>query len=343
MYATKIINVDAQTQAQEHLDNLTKPKGSLGALEDVCIRLAGIFGEVPLSLKQKKIMLFAGDHGIAARGVSAYPQEVTGQMLLNFAAGGAAINVLARHAEAEVLVYDMGTKAPAGICKDINEIKLAPGTQDMTEGPAMSREMAISAITAGYNQASALIDNGAMIIGLGDMGIGNTSAATAISSAIIGCDPVNIIGPGTGIDRTTMELKSSLIAKALDINKPDPQDGVDVLAKVGGLEFAGQTGAILAAADKGIPVVIDGFIACASALAARQIIASSVDFMLASHLSVEPGHRVATETLGLKPMLFMDMRLGEGTGAALAMTLIDAAIKIFHQMATFDSAGVAHI
>lgn len=339
MFQIRELSKTAMAAAQERQNSLTKPPGSLGILETITIQLAGIFGEVPATLETKKIILFAGDHGIAESGVSAYPQEVTGQMMLNFANGGAAINALARHAGAEVIICDIGTKSRTEI-SGIRNIRIAEGTRDISKGPAMDREDAEKAIAVGHRETIMQINNGSRLIGLGDMGIGNTSIATAISAVMTGVNVAELTGPGTGIDDRQMKTKQEFIETAIKINKPDRLDGFDVLAKVGGFEFAGQAGAILACAESGIPVIIDGFISCASALIAKAIDPKSLDFMLASHLSAEPGHRLATESLGLTPMLYLNMRLGEGTGAVLAMTIIDAAIRVYHEMATFESAGI---
>lgn len=339
MHNATIINTAAMAAAKKHQDNLTKPTGSLGVLETITVKLAGMFGEVPKHLSDKKVLLFAGDHGIVAKGVSAYPQEVTAQMLANFASGGAAINVLAAHVGADVVVCDIGTKA-IDLPDTIRNVRIAPGTADISTGPAMSRQQAEAAVETGFKEAEALINGGSMLIGLGEMGIGNTTIASAITAAVTGCELADIVGPGTGIDSSGQDVKRELIRQALDINQPDSADGLDILTKIGGFEFGGHIGAIFACAEYGIPVIIDGFITCASALLAKLILPDCVDFMIASHLSAEPGHRRATDHLGIEPMLYLDMRLGEGTGAALSMSIIDGALKAYHNMATFDGAGV---
>jgi len=335
------LDEEAMTRAQVHLDNLTKPPGSLGTLENVVRHLAGIKGEVPRQLALKTHILMAGDHGVVAEGVSAFPQEVTLQMVLNFARGGAAINVLARHAGAELILVDIGVASELPDLPGLLKRKIAPGTNNLVRGPAMTRKQAIAALEAGIEVASQKIDAGTELLGIGEMGIGNTTPSTAILAAFSGLAVEKITGRGTGVDDERLQLKINAIRRGLDMNKPDPEDPLDVLAKVGGLEIAGMAGVILAGAARRVPVVIDGFISGAAALVATRLAPLARDFILASHLSEEPGHAASLEMMGLKPMLTMQMRLGEGTGAALGMTLVDAAIKIYHEMATFSHAGVA--
>jgi nicotinate-nucleotide--dimethylbenzimidazole phosphoribosyltransferase len=327
-------------KARERLDSLTKPRGSLGVLEDLAVKIAGIRGELFNDFKRKTVIIMAGDHGVVEEGVSAYPQEVTPQMVLNFLSGGAAINVLARHEGAEIVCVDIG------VASDVDHPgllvrKVKKGTDNMTKGPAMSREEAIEAIEVGIVTAWEAIDKGSDLIATGDMGIGNTTPSSVILAAFSGRPLEEIVGRGTGIDDIRLQKKLNAIKKALEVNKPDPQDPVGVLAKVGGLEIAGIAGVILGAASRRVPVIIDGFISTAGALVASKINPRAVNFMIASHVSQEPGHKVMLDLLGLEPMIFMRMRLGEGTGAVLAMNLVEAAVKIIREMATFEEAGVS--
>ena len=338
--AIKPLDAEAMKQARERQDQLTKPQGSLGVLEELSVQLAGIQGREQPSIDKKVIMVMAGDHGVVAEGISAVPQEVTPQMVANFAAGGAGINVLARHAGAEVRVVDIGVAAPVDIPGVIQK-KVRPGTANMAAGAAMSREEAVAAIEVGIEVAEAEIAAGADLLGTGDMGIGNTTPSSAILTVISGAEPGLTVGRGTGIGAEAMAKKRKIIQRAIDVNQPDKGDGLDVLAKVGGLEIAGLAGVILGAAAGRVPVVIDGFISSAAALIAASLCPESRSYMIASHVSVEPGHKLMLEELSLKPMLFMDMRLGEGTGAALASSLVEAAAKVLSEMATFAEAGVA--
>ncbi|MHB0867269.1 MAG: nicotinate-nucleotide--dimethylbenzimidazole phosphoribosyltransferase [Thermoleophilia bacterium] len=334
------LDAEAMEQAAARQDQLTKPQGSLGILEELSIRLAGIQGDPFPSINRKVIIVMAGDHGVVAEGVSAFPQEVTPQMVANFAAGGAGINVLARHAGAEVRVVDVGVAAEVDIPGVIQK-KVRPGTANMTEGPAMTHEEAVACIEAGIEVAQGEIDAGADLLGTGDMGIGNTTPSSAILTVISGAALELTVGRGTGIGAAAMEQKREAVRRAIQVNRPDPADGLDILAKVGGLEIGGLAGVILAAAANRVPVVIDGFISGAAALIAARLAPASREYMIASHVSVEPGHKLMLEELGLKPMLFMNMRLGEGTGAALASSLVEASAKVLSQMATFGEAGVA--
>ncbi len=330
----------AQAEARTRLDSLTKPPGSLGVLEEIVVKLAGITGEKCPVVREKVVIVMAGDHGVVNQGVSAYPQEVTPQMVLNFLNGGAAINVLSRHAEARVVVCDIGVigeiDAPGLVVK-----KVRHGTADMTEGPAMTRQEAVRAVEVGIELAQAEIASGAQILGTGDMGIGNTTPSSAILAAFSGAPLKNLVGRGTGLDDGRLEEKRKVIEKALEVNRPDPDDALDVLAKVGGLEIGAIAGTVLGAASRRVPVVIDGFIAGAGALLAARLCPQVTEFMLASHLSEEPGHALILELLDLEPMLTLKMRLGEGTGAALAFHIIDAATRIQVEMATFQEAGVS--
>lgn len=329
-------------EARRIQDTLTKPRGSLGALEDLSIRLAGIYRTTMPEIRKKVVFTLAGDHGVAAEGVSAYPSDVTGQMVMNFARGGAAINVLARHARADVKIVDIGVASDIEWPEPVLRKKVSHGTNNMAKGPAMSRKDAESAIGVGIDLAVDAVGSGANALGIGDMGIGNTSAASAITAAITAQPVRSVTGRGTGVDDPTLETKIKVLEKALALNRPDPKDGVDVLAKVGGLEIAGLAGVILGGASEGVPVFLDGFVTGSAALAAHTISQNSRNYMIASHVSVEPGHRFALEHLGLVPILDLRMRLGEGTGATLGFLIAEAACKILSEMATFDGANVSH-
>lgn len=326
-------------EACSRQSSLTKPVGSLGILEDIAIKLAGITGTVCPAINNKTIVTMAGDHGVVAEGVSAYPQEVTGQMVANIVAGGAAINVLARHAGAKVVVVDLGI-ADRQHFGAINR-KIKAGTDNMVHGPAMTRDEARASLEAGIEIVLREIDSGARIIGTGDMGIGNTTPSSAILASLAGLPADMTVGRGTGINDQGWQRKVEAVARAIQVNIPDPSDAVDVLAKVGGLEIGGLAGVILGAASRRVPVLVDGFISGAAALIAARIEPRCRNFMLASHLSVEPGHKIMLDMLELEPILKMNLRLGEGTGAALVMPILDAAVKIMKEMATFDSAGVS--
>jgi nicotinate-nucleotide--dimethylbenzimidazole phosphoribosyltransferase len=328
-------------KTQERLDNLTKPLGSLGRLEELARQLCGITGKEMPQLRNKVIFTLASDHGVTEEGVSPYPKEVTAQMVYNFLNGGAGINVLAKHVGARVVVVDMGVSSdlkpdPRLVVKKINY-----GTKNMAKGPAMSRDEAIKAIQAGIEIFEVEFKRGVDIAGTGEMGIGNTTAASAITACFTGKPVEELTGRGAGLDDKGLKTKVDIIKKALSLNKPDPKDSIDVLSKVGGFEIAGLAGIILAAAAKKVPVVIDGFISGAAALVAFHIEPKVKDYMIAAHQSVECGHKFILEHIGLKPLLDLDLRLGEGTGAALGIGLADAAVKILTEMATFKSAEVS--
>ena len=328
-------------KAQAKLDDLTKPQGSLGRLEELAKQMVSITGDINPKINKKAVLVMAGDHGVVKDGVSAYPQEVTRQMVLNFLGGGAAINVLARHIGAEVQVVDMGVAAEFEPDPKLLNKKIAGGTNNMTEGPAMSEVQAISALEAGIEVAGTMIDSGYNIIATGDMGIGNTTPSSAITSVICNLKPGEVTGLGTGIDQKGLKKKIEAIKKAISVNRPDPKNGIDVLSKIGGFEVGGIAGIILGCAANRIPVVIDGFISSAGALIASAIEPKSVYYMIPSHCSVEKGHRIALAHLGLTPLFDFDMRLGEGTGAAIGISITEAAVKILNEMATFSSAGVS--
>ena len=330
----------AEVEARRRLDQLTKPPGSLGRLEELAVRLAAITGTCPPPLRDPVIFTLAGDHGVVAQGVSAYPQIVTAQMVENFLRGGAAVNVLARHAAARIVVADLGVASPLPRHAALRDLKVAPGTADMTVGPAMTRAQAIQAIEAGIGLVEAERARGADLVGTGEMGIGNTTAASALVAALTGATAESVTGPGTGVDAAGRRRKVEAIHRALTRNAPDPADALDTLAKVGGFEIAGLVGVILAGAAYRLPVVLDGFIAGAAALVAARLEPTARTALIAAHRSAEPGHTRVLEALGLEPYLELGMRLGEGTGAALCIDLARAAVSVLTEMATFKSAGV---
>lgn len=331
----------AMDKARKIQDSLTKPKGSLGKLEELSIRLAGIYRTPSPVMKKKMVFTMAADHGVTAEGVSAYPSEVTAQMVLNFAKGGAAINVLARHADALVTVIDMGVASDQKWPECVVDRKVRRGTRNMAREPAMTLWEVHKAIETGASLAIGAVESGVNAVAIGDMGIGNTTAASAITSVITGVPVRDVTGRGTGVDDKVLQAKIRVIEQAIKVTSPNPYDGYDVLMKVGGLEIAGLTGVVLGAASRGVPVFIDGFVSCSAALAASVIAPNCKDYLIASHVSVEPGHRHALERLGLVPLLDLGMRLGEGTGAVLAFMIADASCKILNEMATFDGAGVS--
>lgn len=332
----------AMTAARTRQDLLTKPTGSLGRLEELSVILAGIRGTTTPSFPMKAVTVMAADHGVAAEGVSAYPAEVTPAMVANFAAGGAAINVIARHVGARVVVTDVGVNADLSALQGVRHRKVRRGTANMAQGPAMTREEALEAIAIGLELVDELVDEGVSMVATGEMGIGNTTASSAVIAALTGRPPAEVTGRGTGIAEETLPHKVAVVERSLAVNRPDPADPVDVLAKVGGLEIAALTGVILGAAAARVPVVMDGFISSAAALAAVRMCPAAAPYVLPSHVSVEVGHQVVLDELGLVPLFDLQMRLGEGTGAALAMCILDAAAKTLAEMATFESAGVAN-
>ncbi len=338
------LNGEAMDAARARQDTLTKPLRSLGVLEDISVRVAGITGDSMPELKQKVILTMASDHGIVAEGVSAYPQEVTLQMVHNFINDGAGINVLARHIGARVVVVDMGVATDFAITNKTENFidnKIAYGTANMTQGAAMSYDAAKQSLESGIDVLENVLANGVDIVGVGDMGIGNTTSSSAITAFITGEAVETVTGRGTGLDDAGLTRKIEQIKKALDINKPDRGDAIDILSKIGGFEIGGIAGAILAAAAHRIPVVVDGFIAGAAALIAYELSPRVKEYSIASHLSVEAGHRAILDYMGLVPLLNLNMRLGEGSGAALGMGIVDASCKILREMATFEEAGVA--
>jgi len=331
----------AMAAARARQDMLTKPRGSLGRLEALSIQLAGITGNPQPSLQHKVIVTMAGDHGVVAEGVSAYPQAVTPQMVYNFLRGGAAINVMARHVGARVVVVDMGVAADLECHPNLVDKKVAPGTANIARGPAMSREQAVRALLAGVEVVEAEMTKGLDILGMGDMGIGNTTPSSAIAAAMTGRSPAEVVGRGTGVDDAGLARKIAAVQCALTANQPDPTDALDVLAKVGGFEIGGLAGAILATAARRRPVVVDGFISTAAAMLAVGLAPQVRPYLIAAHRSQERGHAVMLEWLALDPLLDLGLRLGEGTGAALGVSLADVACKILREMATFGEAGVS--
>ncbi len=336
-----IDNAAAQ-QAGIRQNNLTKPPGSLGRLEKISIQLAGMKADPLPGVSRKAVIVMAADHGVALEGISAFPAEVTPQMVLNFLHGGAAINVLARQAGADVIVVDIGVAADFDpSLPGLLHRKVARGTQNMMKGPAMTRAEAEKAIAEGMAVLSSVADNGIDLIATGDMGIGNTTPSSAIVAVMTGLPVAKVTGHGTGIDSAGLAHKIQVIEKAIALNRPEPNDALDVLCKVGGLEIAGLAGVIIAAASCRIPVVVDGFISTAAAMIAEGLVPDVRHYMFASHQSVEIGHQAMHKYLGLNPLINMNLRLGEGTGAVLAFHLIEAASRILREMATFAEAGVS--
>lgn len=339
--AIKPLDQGAMAGARARQDVLTKPQGSLGRLEELAIQLAGIQGRSLPQVKHRAVITMAADHGVVGEGVGNWPQEVTTQMVHNFLQGGAAINVLARHVGARIIVVDIGVAAELDSNRQLVSRKVAPGTRNMTLGPAMTFEQAVTAVETGIEILSTEAARGLDIVATGDMGIGNTTASSAICAVITGKPVAAVTGRGTGIDDQRLAHKVAVIEKALDVNHPDREQPLDVLAKVGGFEIGGLAGVMLAAAARRIPVVIDGFISGAAALIACGLSTGLSDFLIAGHVSAESGHRLLLQHLGLKPLLDLEMRLGEGTGAALGIFLSEASVRILSEMATFTEAGVS--
>ncbi|GAB7387047.1 nicotinate-nucleotide--dimethylbenzimidazole phosphoribosyltransferase [Bacillaceae bacterium] len=339
----KIGPLDAQAmqRAQEHLNRLTKPQGSLGRLEDLIVQLAGITGEEKKVFRDKRVVVMAADHGVAAEGVSAYPQEVTRQMVANFLAGGAAINAFARQAGASVTCVDVGVAADLSHLSGLLRKKVAFGTRNMLHEPAMTREEAEAAVRAGIEVATEEVEKGADLLATGEMGIGNTTASSAVLAVLAGLLPEQVVGQGTGISEAGWRRKVQVVKEAIARHRPDVNDPLDVLSKVGGLELCALAGLVLGAAARRVPVVIDGFISSVAAFCAVRLCPQARAYLVPSHESQEPGHRLVLRAMELEPVLRLDMRLGEGTGAALVFPLIDAAARVMREMATFEQAGVA--
>ena len=333
-------------QASERTGQLVMPTRALGRLHDVSERLCAIQKTLQPSIKRKAVLVMAGDHGVVDAGVSAYPQEVTGAMVQTFLAGGAGINAISRHVNAEVFVVDMGIIADlSGLempgSDHLVTHKIAPGTADFTRGPAMTLEQAEKSIVLGFQEASQLFQNGVDILGTGDMGIGNTTPSAAIGAVLCETGLDKMVGRGTGVDDEGLERKRNAVSKAIALNQPVVEDGLDVLAKVGGFEIGGIAGCVLAGAFHSRPVVIDGFISTAGALIATALCPDVLDYIFAGHCSEESGHRFMLKHLNLEPLLDLGMRLGEGTGGALSMSIIEGAVSIFKEVLTFEEAGIA--
>ncbi|MEV6495270.1 nicotinate-nucleotide--dimethylbenzimidazole phosphoribosyltransferase, partial [Actinoplanes sp. NPDC051633] len=328
--------------ARAYQARLTKPAGSLGTLEDLSVRLSGLAGACPPPMPEPAtVAVFAGDHGVHARDVSPWPQEVTAQMVLNFVAGGAVVNAFARQNGADVLVVDVGVAIPLHGGPNLLDANIRRGTRDFTAEPAMTRAEATAAVEVGVSVAHALVDGGAKCLLTGDMGIANTTPAAALIAAFTGRSPAAVTGRGTGIDDDTHARKIDVIRDGLARHRPDAADPLGVLAAVGGLEHAALCGFILGAAERRVPVVVDGVIAASAALAGAALAPDAIAAMVAGHLSTEPGAAAALEHLGLTPLLNLGMRLGEGTGALLALPIVASAVRVLHEVATFDAAGVS--
>jgi nicotinate-nucleotide--dimethylbenzimidazole phosphoribosyltransferase len=332
-------NAATAAAARTRLDRLTKPPGSLGALEPLIVRLAAITGQIRPEFKQPAVLVAAGDHGVVAERVSAYPQSVTGQMVLNFLRGGAAINALAANAGARVIVVDAGVAADLPDHPGLRRASAGSGTRNLLREPAMTRIETAAAIVAGARITAAEIDAGMDLLALGEMGIGNTTAAACLTSAFTGALPELTTGRGAGLDDARLEHKRMIVAAAIRRARPKPADPLGTLAELGGFEIATLVGAALAAAAQRVPVVLDGYITTSAALAAVALAPNLRHSLIAAHRSAEPGHRVALEYLGLQPLLTLDMRLGEGSGAALALPIILGAARLMRDMATFEQAG----
>jgi len=329
----------ALESVQRRIDSQAKPIGSMGRLEELARRYVAISGRE--DIRRKIVFTFAGDHGVTEEGVSAFPKEVTPQMVYNFVDKGACVNALASHVGAEVIVVDMGVDHDFGTLPGVIDCKVARGTANFTKGPAMSREQAVQALEAGINLAVRFKEQGVDLVATGDMGIGNTSPSSAIAALICGLPPEKVTHRGTGIDDEGLCRKLSAIVRGLELNRPDPKDAIDVLAKVGGFEIAGIAGLVLGCAAVRLPVVVDGFISTAGALIAHELHPHARDYLFAAHQSVEIGHRHMLARLGQSPMLDLHMRLGEGTGSALGMGLIEASLKLLREVRTFGQSGVS--
>lgn len=337
----KPVDKSLEPDVRAHLDNLTKPQGSLGFLEDIATRYCLATGTVKPTLGDKAIFTFAGDHGVADEGVSAFPKEVTPQMVANMLAGGAAVSVLGKHAGAKTHVVDMGVDADLAGAEGLIDRKVRRGTSNIAKGPAMTPDEARQALEAGITLAREAAADGVTLLGAGDMGIANTTPSAALFAALLPCEPEEITGRGTGIDDAAFVHKIEVVKQALAVNASLLADPLSALAAVGGLEIAGIAGLCLGGAATGVPVVVDGFISSAAALVACRMCDAVEGYLFFSHRSEEAGHAVFLERFGARPILDLGMRLGEGTGAALAMMVIEAAVKIYNEMATFGSAGVS--
>jgi nicotinate-nucleotide--dimethylbenzimidazole phosphoribosyltransferase len=339
--AIRPLDTAAMDEARARQGRLTKPAGSLGRLEELSIRLAGLAGVCPPPLLEPAgVAVFAGDHGVHAQGVTPWPQEVTAQMVGNFLCGGAVVNAFARQAGASVTVVDVGVAASFSPAPGLVLAKVRAGTRDMSVEPALTRAEAERAIEVGITVANQFIDAGVRVLLTGDMGIANTTPAAALIAVFAAADPGRVTGLGTGIDSETHGRKMSVIRRALDLHVPDAADPVGVLATVGGLEHAALAGLILGGAARRVPVILDGVIACSAALAAAKLAPHATGAMVAGHRSVEPGATVALSHLDLDPLVDLGLCLGEGTGAVLALPIVASAVRVLHEVATFDTAGV---
>ncbi|MBN1365206.1 MAG: nicotinate-nucleotide--dimethylbenzimidazole phosphoribosyltransferase [Syntrophaceae bacterium] len=337
-----LIDVVAAKQAEIRQNNLTKPRGSLGRLEEISIRLAGMKADPLPMVDRKAVIVMAADHGVALEGVSAYPAEVTSQMVLNFLDGGAAINVLARQAGASVTIVDIGVAIDFDLSlPGLLHYKVAHGTCNMAKGPAMTRAEAEKAVTVGMDVLAEVAEKGLDLVATGDMGIGNTTPSSAIVAVITGLPVAKVTGRGTGLDDVGLAHKVEIIEQAIALNRPNPKDAQDVLCKVGGLEIAGLAGVMIAAAARRIPIVVDGFISTAAAMIAVGLVPDVLNYMFCAHQSVEIGHQAMHKYLRLTPLINLNLRLGEGTGAVLAFHIIEASSRILREMATFAEAGVS--
>jgi len=343
----KIAPLDAEwvEKARERTAQLVMPPRALGRLHEISERLCGIRKTLKPAINRKAVLVMAGDHGVATAGVSAFPQEVTGEMVKTFLRGGAGINAICRHVDADVWVVDMGIipdlkpEPDAGGDRFLNR-KVAQGTSNLAKGPAMTRQAAEESIINGFQAAAELFQNNVEILGTGDMGIGNTTPSAAIGTVITGTTIDEMVGRGTGVDDQGLSRKKDAVRNGIQLNQPDPKDGLDVLAKIGGFEIGGIAGCVLAGAFHSRPVVIDGFISTAGALVAHTLCPQVADYLFAGHCSEESGHRAMLKYLGLEPILDLGMRLGEGTGGALAMGIMEGALRVFNEVLTFEEAGV---
>ncbi len=346
--AIEALDEEAMAAAQAHQERLALPPGSLGRLHELAVKMAGMTGRPRPRVQRLAVITMAGDHGVAAQGVSKFPQEVTREMVANFARGGAAINVLTRHVGARLTVVDMGVAGPE---MDIDMLdsdsvrfasrRIAPGTRDISKGPAMNRNQAVQALEAGIRVFLEEREKGVDAVGTGDMGIANTTPSSAIAAAMLKVSPGRVVNRGTGIDDAALDNKVQVVARALEVNHPDPTDPIDVLAKVGGYEIGGIAGVILGACAHRVPVVVDGFISTAAALVASAFHPEVKHYLFSGHQSAVEGHRLMLTALGIEPMIDLGMRLGEGTGAAFGLSILSAASRVATEMLTFDEAQVS--
>ncbi len=337
-----LINETKRNEAAERQNSLTKPTGSMGRLEELSIDIAGMTGRIAPELKKRSVFLMAADHGIVREGVSPYPAEVTPQMVMNFLNHGAAVNVLTRQSHSDVMIVDIGVNYDFPDMPGLISRKVAKGTGNMLDGPAMTRPQAEEALQVGIDVLNEAADRGLELAATGEMGIGNTTSAAAITAVLCGKAPAEVTGRGTGLDDAGLARKVAIIEKILDVRKPDAFDPMDILCKIGGFEIAGMAGVTIAAASRSIPLVMDGLISTAAAALADALVPGVRNYLIAGHRSPEAGHRFLLEKLGKYPLLQLDMRVGEGTGAALAFNLVDAANNILREMATFESAGISN-